>query len=84
MRWSPRAVCRATCDAVSAQAACGLLGLYDRAVSCDGIRILLRGRDLLVDLPCSGSRGLVGLGVVFAGLAALGGVASFRAGRGVS
>ena len=56
---------------LSAKAACGLLGLYDPAVACDGIRILLRGRDLLVDLPCSGSRGLVGLGVVFAGLAAV-------------
>lgn len=46
---------------ISADGACGILGgLYDN-VRCEGIRILLDGRDVLVDLPCSGARTLLAL-----------------------
>lgn len=44
---------------LSASGACSVLGAMDFAVVCQGTRILLDGQDLLVDLPCSGARGLV-------------------------
>lgn len=41
---------------VSADGACSALRLiYDR-VTCEGIRIVVEGKDVLVDLPCSGAR----------------------------
>jgi exosortase/archaeosortase family protein len=44
---------------ISADGACRVLGtLYD-SVRCEGIRIILDGRDVLVDLPCSGARTLL-------------------------
>lgn len=43
---------------LSASGACTALELLDFNVVCKGTRILLDGQDLLVDLPCSGARGL--------------------------
>ncbi|MGH6816651.1 MAG: exosortase T [Hyphomicrobiaceae bacterium] len=40
----------------SADGACALLGTFFQNVQCMGVRILLDGRDILVDLPCSGAR----------------------------
>lgn len=44
---------------LSADGACALLGTVFDSVRCEGIRILLDGRDVLVDLPCSGARTLL-------------------------
>jgi exosortase/archaeosortase family protein len=44
---------------VSAAGTCGLLeAIYDGVV-CQGVRIVLAGKDVLVDLPCSGARALL-------------------------
>jgi len=43
----------------SADGACGVLGLFYDGLSCHGVRIVLAGRDVLVDLPCSGARTLM-------------------------
>lgn len=44
---------------ISADAACTLLGsIFDR-IACNGVRILVAGQDVLVDLPCSGARSLL-------------------------
>lgn len=40
----------------SANGACALLGSVFDQVACAGVRILVGGRDVLVDLPCSGAR----------------------------
>lgn len=56
---------------VSAWGACGGLELFNNEVSCQGVRILLAGHDVLVDLPCSGARGLLLLILVFVAIAAL-------------
>ncbi|MEM7427643.1 MAG: exosortase T [Pseudomonadota bacterium] len=44
---------------LSADGACALLKTVFDDVTCEGIRILLNGADVLVDLPCSGARTLV-------------------------
>ena len=51
---------------VSADVACGLLSIGFDGLACDGVRIRLAGRDVLVDLPCSGSRLLSLAGLIFA------------------
>ncbi len=56
---------------LSASAACDVLGIVDRGVHCVGTRILLDGKDLLVDLPCSGSASLMLILTLFAALATL-------------
>lgn len=56
---------------LSAAGACSALGALDFAVVCKGTRILLDGQDLLVDLPCSGARGLVLLLTLYCGACAL-------------
>ena len=58
---------------VSAGGACGLLeALYGKGnVNCEGVRILLSGADVLVDLPCSGARTLLWTLLAFAASAAL-------------
>src|SRR5581483_7362721 len=56
---------------ISASAACDVLGVFDRGVHCIGTRILLDGKDLLVDLPCSGSASLMLILTLFAGLATI-------------
>lgn len=56
---------------LSASGACGVLGLLVDELQCHGTRILLAGQDLLVDLPCSGARGLMLVLMLFVGLCAL-------------
>lgn len=67
---------------LSASGACSVLGAMDFAVVCKGTRILLDGQDLLVDLPCSGARGLVLLLTLYCGVCALVRPDLFRAARG--
>ncbi|MCB1716025.1 MAG: exosortase T [Candidatus Competibacteraceae bacterium] len=55
----------------SAEASCYVLGTVFTQVRCEGVRILLYGRDVLVDLPCSGSRGLLLMLILFLTLATL-------------
>ena len=56
---------------VSAAGACAVLSLAPGEVHCEGIRILINGLDVLVDLPCSGARGFLLLLTAFCTLAAL-------------
>lgn len=56
---------------LSAEGACGVLSVLFGAVQCAGVRITVDGADVLVDLPCSGSRALLMFGFAFAALAAL-------------
>ncbi|MEM5582193.1 exosortase T [Roseibium sp. AS2] len=44
---------------LSAKLSCAGLGTVFSDLSCSGIRIGLQGRDVLVDLPCSGTSGLM-------------------------
>jgi exosortase/archaeosortase family protein len=68
---------------VSAAGACGVLGsLYD-SVACTGVRIVLAGKDVLVDLPCSGARALLLTLLAFAGAAAVCRPAPVQAAAGV-
>lgn len=55
----------------SAVGACSLLQLAFDGVSCDGMRILVGGRNVLVDLPCSGAQLLSNALLAFAFLAAM-------------
>lgn len=56
---------------ISADGACLLLsGIYEN-VACSGVRIMLAGRDVLVDLPCSGARTLLLTALGFALAAAV-------------
>jgi exosortase/archaeosortase family protein len=56
---------------LSAAGSCSLLDVFFDNVTCAGVHIQLAGQDVLVDLPCSGARGLVLLSVLFCGLAAI-------------
>jgi len=56
---------------LSADGACLLLDTLAGPVSCTGVRILLDGTDVLVDLPCSGAQGLLLMLTLFAALAAV-------------
>jgi exosortase/archaeosortase family protein len=56
---------------ISAMGACQLLNLGAEPVHCEGVRILLAGKDVLVDLPCSGARGLLLLFILFSALATI-------------
>ena len=56
---------------LSAAGACGVLGTAYDTVACAGVRIVLAGKDVLVDLPCSGARGLILTLLAFAGVAAV-------------
>jgi exosortase/archaeosortase family protein len=53
---------------LSADGACLLLHGFFDSVQCAGIRILLAGRDVLVDLPCSGVRSITLLCLLYATL----------------
>ena len=55
----------------SAAGACKALSLGPDPVYCQGVRILMAGHDVMVDLPCSGARGLMLLCLLFAALATL-------------
>jgi exosortase/archaeosortase family protein len=50
---------------LSADGACSVLQSFFDSVQCTGIRILLAGRDVLVDLPCSGVRSITLLCVLY-------------------
>jgi exosortase/archaeosortase family protein len=56
---------------ISAAGACGVLKAGFDSIQCEGVRILLAGRDMLVDLPCSGAQGLLLLLLLFSVLSAL-------------
>ena len=68
---------------LSAAGACSTLGLLDFEVACKGTRILLDGQDLLVDLPCSGARGLVLLLTLYCAACAVTRPDALRAARGL-
>ena len=53
---------------LSADGACALLESLFADVQCVGIRILLAGRDVLVDLPCSGVKSLMLLCILYTAL----------------
>ncbi|MDX2169305.1 MAG: exosortase T [Deltaproteobacteria bacterium] len=55
----------------SARITCGGLRLALPDVHCAGVSIAVDGHQVLVDLPCSGARGLVALGILFVALAAI-------------
>ncbi len=57
---------------LSADGSCLLLGALFDNVRCEGVRLILDGRDVLVDLPCSGARTLLLTLLGFALSAALG------------
>lgn len=44
---------------ISAEVSCHMLGAVFSNVVCDGVRITLAQKDILVDLPCSGASGLL-------------------------
>jgi len=56
---------------ISAVGACQVLGLGNEPVVCEGVNILLAGQEVLVDLPCSGARGLLQLLVLFSAIAVI-------------
>lgn len=56
---------------VSAAGACGALTVGFDDVGCSGADVVLHGQHVLVDLPCSGARGLLLMAAAFVGLAAL-------------
>jgi exosortase/archaeosortase family protein len=55
----------------SASGACSVLEAIFPDTACNGVRILIEGHDVLVDLPCSGARMLVLLCIFYAALMAL-------------
>lgn len=50
---------------ISADGACIVLRSGFDSVVCEGVRIVLAGRDVLIDLPCSGARTLLLSGLAF-------------------
>lgn len=56
---------------LSAGGSCSLLDLAYGDVACMGTRIVMAGKDVQVDLPCSGARGLIQLLLLFSIVAAL-------------
>ena len=56
---------------LSAGSACYALKAGFGDVTCEGVRLLVYGKDVLVDLPCSGARGLLLLLLLFAVLTAV-------------
>lgn len=51
---------------ISASGACATLKTFFHDTSCEGMRILVNGHDVLVDLPCSGARILVLVLILYA------------------
>jgi exosortase/archaeosortase family protein len=56
---------------LSAAGACAVLQLGAAPVQCEGIQLQWHGQTVLVDLPCSGTRGLLLLLLLYVALAAL-------------
>ena len=50
---------------LSADLACSFLGLFVSDLACSGVRVVASGKDILIDLPCSGAEllSVVGLGL---------------------
>jgi len=55
----------------SASGACGLLDLVGFEPVCDGISMRIAGENVLVDLPCSGARGLLMIASLYVVIACL-------------
>lgn len=66
-------------QSLSADGACRLLGTLFDNVACEGIRIVIAARDVLVDLPCSGARSALLLLLLFCAAAAVTRPGLFRA-----
>ena len=58
-------------QSIAADGACALFALGSADVECEGLQIALAGQELLVDLPCSGARGLLLLMTLYIGLSAV-------------
>ncbi len=58
-------------QSISSDGACLLLGGFFDDLKCFGVRLVLEGKDVLVDLPCSGARSILLLLLCFALVAAL-------------
>lgn len=58
-------------QSVSAEGACAGLKAFAPDTVCEGLRILMAGKDVLVDLPCSGARMLVLLCIFYSALMAV-------------
>ncbi len=58
-------------QSLSADGACLLLNGFFSEVTCSGVNILLAGRDILVDLPCSGVKSMTLLGILYVSLMSL-------------
>ncbi len=56
---------------ISAFGSCKMLGVIFDDLNCFGLRLQVRGQDVLVDLPCSGTQSLMLSLAVFVGLSAL-------------
>lgn len=56
---------------ISAAKACQILGLFYQDLSCHSVRIMLAGKDVLVDLPCSGTMSLMLSAAFFVTLSAI-------------
>jgi exosortase/archaeosortase family protein len=69
---------------VSAAGACGVLGSVYDAIVCEGVRIVLAGKDVLVDLPCSGAQAIILTLLAFAAAAAVCRPAPLRAAAGIA
>lgn len=55
---------------ISAETVCSVLGMFTLQASCHGTRIAVDGQQFLIDLPCSGSNGLVLLAMLTSALMA--------------
>jgi exosortase/archaeosortase family protein len=58
-------------QSISSDGACLMLGGFFDQLKCYGVRIVLEGKDILVDLPCSGARSILLLLLCFALVSAL-------------
>ncbi|MCF6198100.1 MAG: exosortase T [Hyphomicrobiaceae bacterium] len=58
-------------QSISSDGACLLLGSFFDDLKCFGVRLVLEGKDVLVDLPCSGARSILLLLLCFALVAVL-------------
>lgn len=56
---------------LAADGACAVLGTVFEDTICEGVRIVLNGQDVLVDLPCSGARAILLLALGFTVVAAI-------------
>jgi len=50
---------------ISAEGSCSLLSLFNDSMQCNGVEMILNQQVVLVDLPCSGTRSLIHLFILF-------------------